>query len=139
MSVRFDLQSGHQCIRDLFMCLQDNQLSWPDVSCHFNFTLTHSSLCCNCNYKHQFETDQLYLELQVPPNGSHLNTCVEEHLNTSDLVQWFCDSCRKNTQAEKRQQLTAAVETDFIVVLLTRGMLSNTSNVIPTSDVFIRY
>ena len=75
----------------------------------------------------------------MPPNGSQLNTCVEEHLNTSDLVQWFCDSCRKNTQAEKRQQLTAAVETDFIVVLLTRGMLSNTSNVIPTSDVFIRY
>ena len=77
------------------MCLQNNQLNWPDVSCHFNFTLIHSSVCCSCNYKHQNQTDQLYLELQVPPNGTHLNTCVEEYLNTSDLVEWFCDGCKK--------------------------------------------
>ena len=127
------------------MCLQDNQLNWPDVSCHFNFTLNHSSTCCSCNYKYQNQTDQLYLELKVPPNETHLNTSVEEYLNTSDLVEWFCDGCKKNTQAEKRQQLAMGIETDFMIIILSRGMDSadgftlNTNNIISTSDLFVRY
>ena len=122
-SLRLNLISGQQCVRDFFLCLQENILSWPDVFLTFSFKITHSTTCCGCNQIHQSETTQMYVELPVPPDNSSLNDYVEEHLNTSTLVGKFCeDGCQKFVQAEKRSRLTLASETEFLIVILTRAI-----------------
>ena len=35
INTRFNMFSGQQCIRDLFVCLQVNNQYWPDISSHF--------------------------------------------------------------------------------------------------------
>ena len=142
---RFNLLFGQQCIRDLFICLQENAISWPDVSCHFNFTIQHSTVCCNCEYEFTTETNQVYLEMAVPPHDSCLNTAVESYFNTSDLITKFCgERCRKMVQAEKRSQLKNANEADLIVIILSRASGNpedyhiDFSEVHSTNDIFIR-
>ena len=113
LTQRFDLKSGQQCIRDLFICLHENAVSWPDVSCHFTFTIQHSTLCCNCQYEIKTEREHMYLNLPVPQHDSDLNTAIEDYFNTSNLVTRFCEeSCRKVVQAEKRHQLKTSDEAD---------------------------
>ena len=65
---RLDLRNGQQCVRDFFLCLNENLLSWPDVFSTFSFNLTNSSECSSCKHRNQFETNQLYVEMAVPPN-----------------------------------------------------------------------
>ena len=42
LKVRLDLVQGQQCIRDFFLCLEENVENWPDVFSCFGFRLTHS-------------------------------------------------------------------------------------------------
>ena len=146
LNQRFDLRSGQQCIRDLFICLEENAVNWPDITCHFNFTIEHSTLCCNCQYEIKTETDQLYLELSVPENNSDLYTAIEDFFNTSNLVTRFCEeSCKKVVQAEKRHQLKTREEASLITVILSRASgtadnhFLNENIVNAIHDVFIRY
>ena len=44
---RFDLHSGQQCVRDFFLCINENLESWPDVFSMLAFRLTHTSKCKN--------------------------------------------------------------------------------------------
>ena len=83
--------------------------------------------------------------MAVPPHDSYLNTEVESHFNTSDLITKFCDErCRKMVQAEKRSQLKNANEADLIVIILSRASGNpedhqiNFSEVHSTNDIFIR-
>ena len=39
-SLRLNLLSGQQCVRDFFLCLNENFLSWPDVFLSFGFKIT---------------------------------------------------------------------------------------------------
>ena len=52
-SLRLDLKSGQQCVRDFFLCLNENLLSWPDVYSTFGFEITHSTKCCSCHHVNQ--------------------------------------------------------------------------------------
>ena len=142
---RFDLLSGQQCIRDLFLCLQGNAESWPDVSSLFYFKITHSTTCCGCDQVTESETDQMYVEMRVPPHNTSLNDSVEELFNKSTLVGRFCDGkCQRFVQAEKCSKMTLARESEFFVVILTRavetldGFKLIESQTIPTADVLIR-
>ena len=144
--LHFNLQEGQHCIRDFFICLQENQISWPDVSSQFVFSTSYTSICCGCNYEFKTETDHPYLHLQIPPDNANLNEYIEEYFNTSALVGRVCeDGCRKFTQAETRNQLTSAADSKFLIVLLTRavetegGYEINRNKIIATNDVFIRY
>ena len=122
-SLRLNLISGQQCVRDFFLCLLENVLSWPDVCSPFTFNITHSTVCRSCNNVHQSETLQMYVEMPVPPENSSLNDYVEEYLNTSSLVGKFCeDGCQKLVQAEKSSRLTEAGETEFLNIILTRAV-----------------
>ena len=142
--LRLDLLSGQQCVKDFFICLEENMLSWPDVGSIFNFDVTHSTVCCACNNLTTTETTQLYVDIEVPPDNSHLNESVEEYFNISELFAMNCGNCKKIVQKEKRWTLTTASEAEFITVILRRTMETldgyelNKHRTIPTDDVFIR-
>ena len=105
--LRYNLISGQQCVRDFFLCLQENVLSWPDVCSPFIFRLTHSTQCCSCEQTHRTETTELFLEIDVPPANSNLSTYVSEYLNISSLIGKKCtNEQNKFVQAEKRVRIT---------------------------------
>ena len=90
-------------------------------------------------------TDQLYIELDIPPNDLNLNEKMEEYFNMSELIGVHCDGdCQQVTQVEKRNQLTDATDTMFLLVILSRaiqtadGFAVNENKVEATNDVFIR-
>ena len=74
-----------------------------------------------------------------------MNQYVEEFFNISELVGVYCEACQKILQKEKRSKLSSGSETEFIIVILRRGietldgfeLVKNSTN--PTDDVFIRY
>ena len=143
--LRLDLISGQQCVRDFFLCLDENFLSWPEVYFVFRFEITHSTSCCSCNHINQSETTQMYVELQVPSDNSNLSDCIEEFFNSSSLVGVYCEtSCGSLVQAEKSSKVTCTAETEFITVILTRavetldGFKINKNTTIATNDVLIR-
>ena len=87
----------------------------------------------------------MYVEVPVPEDKSNLNNKIEEHLNTSSLVGIHCENlCEKFVQVEKSSKLTSVSETNFLIVVLTRGietldgfqMIKNRT--VPTNDVFLR-
>ena len=144
-SLRLNLNSGQQCVRDFFVCLEENVVNWPDVYSSFVFKITHSSECLACHHVHQFETSQMYIELSVPVDGSNLNDCVEEYLCTSSLRGYNCeDGCKKFNQFERRSTLSKMKDAEFIIVLLTRteetldGYQLNRNRIIATNDIFVR-
>ena len=144
--VRLNLISGQQCVRDFFICLNENVTSWPDVYSYFGFQVTHSTTCCACNQTNEHETTQMYVELDVPPDGCELTKSIDDYLNTSSLVGMVCeDQCNKRfVQKEKSSILTNTAETEFILVILSRvtqamdGYHLNTNRTIATQDVCIR-
>ena len=143
--LRLNLMSGQQCVRDFFLCLNQNLLSWPDVYSSFGFKITHSSECLACHHYHQFDTEQMYIELDVPEDGSNLNNHVEDYLCTSSLMGFNCENgCKKFNQFERRSTVTKIEQTEYIIILLSRavetldGYQINTNKVIATNDIFIR-
>jgi hypothetical protein len=144
-NLRLNLLNGQQCVRDFFLCLNENFLSWPDVFLGFGFKITHSTKCCSCNQVNQSETTQMFIEFQVPPDGSNLNDYIEDYFNTSSRVGRFCENgCQEFSPSEKRSTISLAAETNFIIVVLTRaietldGFQLNRDRVTATNDVFIR-
>ena len=143
--LRLDLLNGQQCIRDFFICLQQNSLSWPDVCSFFNISIKHSTTCCACGLTNEYKTDQIHVELDVPQENTYLNDTVEEFFNSNDLVGRFCeDGCKTFAQAERRSRITSIEETQYIIVVLSRaletveGFKLVKNKVIPTRDVQIR-
>ena len=121
--MRLDLRRGQQCVRDFFICLNENLLSWPDVYSTFSFKLTHSTVCLSCNHINQHETNQTYFEILVPPNNAELNHYVEDIMNDESFVAVFCDEKFKNSaQKIKRTRLSCTNQAGFILIILTRGL-----------------
>ena len=87
----------------------------------------------------------MYVELQVPEDNSNLKDCVEEYFNISSLIGKNCEEgCKKFVEAEKRSRLTSITDTEFLIIILTRGMQSfdgtiyNRNRTVATEDVFLR-
>ena len=141
---RFDLRSGQQCVRDFFLCLQANVLSWPDIASCLFFNVTTSSTCLSCNHLQTSMTTQMFVELDVPPSKANLGDYVSEYLNTSSLVGVKCDACCKEVQKEKGSRLTSIKDTEFLTIILNRalqtleGFKFVKNEVNSTTDVFIR-
>ena len=60
LSLRQDLATEEQCIRDFLVCITENVDSWPDVFKFFAFDISHSTSCCRCNSTFATETTQLF-------------------------------------------------------------------------------
>ena len=122
-NMRFNLCEGQQCIRDFFICLQTNAEYWPDVCLHFNITIQHKSTCIKCGYSNEYETTQMHVEMEVPPNDTNLNDAVEEFFNTNSLVGRFCeDGCQSFAETEISTRMKLISETEFFTVILTRAV-----------------
>ena len=67
------------------------------------------------------EQNQLYVELDVPPNGSNLNEYVEKHFNGHYEVDYNCqDGCNVKYGAENRSMMKSCQDVEFLIVILRR-------------------
>ena len=74
---RLNLQTGQQCVRELFMCLDKNCAAWPDVYSFLSFKLNHKTVCSHCNASHEYDTMQLFIEIPVPANNITLKKMLK--------------------------------------------------------------
>ena len=76
--------------------------------------------------------------------NSSLNDCVEEYFNIGELVAANCDVCKNLVQVERKSKLKSISETEFIIIVLGRGIYTLDGyelvehRTFPTNDVFIR-
>ena len=140
-----NMRTGQQCVRDFFICLHENMENWIDVYQLFSLTTVNLLICKACGHINSSEQFQIYLELDVPPEGSNLNEYVEKALNGGTMVEYRCeDGCNVRSQADKRSLLKSGKETQFIIIMLRRtissefGMQIVPNNVYPDNDIDIR-
>ena len=120
---RFNLGQGQQCVRDFFLCLNENVDHWPDVYSMLAFGLTHSSKCNTCGHENSSETVQIYLEMEVPPDGSDLKAQVENYLNDGLPRLYNCEEgCKELRQKTIRMTVTNIQETEYLTIVLSRGI-----------------
>ena len=122
-NMRLDLRNGQQCVRDFFVALEENLLSWPDVYNYFAFQIVNSTTCSNCGRKSQSETIQIYEELDVPENQSTLKSSVDAYFNASTAVDSFCEEgCQFRGKGIRRTTLKSTKDTRFLVMIFSRAV-----------------
>ena len=122
-SMRLNLRSGQQCVRDFFVALKENLLSWPDVYHYFAFQMVNSTTCSNCGNKSQSEVSQIYEELDVPENNSTLKSSAEAFFNGSTTVDSFCeDGCKFRGEGIRRTTLKSTSDTRFLILIFQRAI-----------------
>ena len=142
--LRLNLISGEQCVRDFYVCINENSLSWPDVYSSLSFGISHSSRCTPCNDEFKSHTVQTYIELDVPADNSRLDTTIYEYLNNPSSCNQFCETCTAIVKKSYTKQLTRIEDSTFITVFLRRlvdsqdGLIINRNNVISTNGVSIK-
>jgi hypothetical protein len=123
--MRLNLRTGQQCVRDFFLCVHENVVNWPDLYKIFCFSTVTSTMCLACKHRNESEQSQIYLEMEVPPNGSELSDYQEEMINESSRVQYHCqDGCQAHFQAETRSLLKSVRQAEFLIVLLRRSIMT---------------
>jgi hypothetical protein len=119
--LHLNLRTGQQCVRDFFLCLKENLENWVDVYQLFCLNIIYSTTCVNCGKMNESEQNQLYVELDVPPNGSNLNEYVEKHFNGYCEVDYNCqDGCNVKCGAENRSMIKSCEDVEFLIVILRR-------------------
>ena len=132
-----NMRTGQQCVRDFFICLHENMENWIDVYRMFSFTTVNLSICLACGHRSSSEQFQIYLELDVPPEGSNLSEFVELALNDGTMVDYRCeDGCNSRSQAEKRTLLKSGRDSQFIIIMLRRTILSELGQQIVPNNVY---
>ena len=141
-----NLKSGQQCVRDFFLCIGENVENWTDFNEIFNFNLVNSTTCLACNHENISEQNQIYLEMEVPPDGSNLGEYVEQNLNGSSIVEYNCqDGCKRKFQADKRTLIKSIEQTEFLIILLRRSIATTegieivTNMIQATDNIDLRY
>ena len=120
-----NFNNRQQCVRDFFICLNENMEDWLDVHQTFSFTTINLSICISCGHKSESEQNQIYLEMDISPDGANLSQYVEETFNEGLMVDYNCeDGCQTKYQAEKRTVLKSVRETQFIIILLRRSIMA---------------
>ena len=138
--LHLNLGTGQQCFRDFFLCLKENLESWIDVYQLFCVNINFSTTCLNCNKKSESEQNQLYVEIDVPPNGSNLNEYVEKTLNGYDEVDYDCqDGCNVKSEAANRSMIKSCQDTEFLIVILRRVILGEAGPMIVQNSVNSTY
>ena len=121
--MRLDMGNGQQCVRDFFICINQNLESWPDVFATFSFSTRNTSECSACHKRNAYETNQIYIELDVPPNNSILKDYVEDYFNTQSNFHSYCDGeCKKLSDKITWTSLIRSDEAKFLIVILSRGI-----------------
>ena len=126
--VYLNLGFGQQCVRDFFICLNENVSNWIDLYEFICFHTVDTTMCLQCQHKNESHQRQIYIEMEVPPEGSTLSNFVEEQFNGSYLVDYNCESCNMSSEAEKRLVLNSVENTNFVIVLLRRSVFGDEGN-----------
>ena len=146
-----NLENGQQCCRDFFLALKENLTAWPEVFALFCFQIMEETRCPNCKRVTSTNDDsepRMYLEMEVPGNGSDLSYVVETELHSSqDVESYHCESrnggCGMRLTARHRNMIKSMTDKQFIIVLLRRvietndGYEINRNNVRATGDIQI--
>ena len=124
-SLHLNLSTGQQCVRDFFVCLKENLENWIDVYEKFQFTTVNTTTCLKCKHRNSSEQNEIYMEMDVPPDRSRLSSFVEEFLTESLIVEYHCqDGCNAYYQAENKRQLKSVNESQFLLILLRRSVMT---------------
>ena len=120
-STRLTLGTGQQCVRDFFIALSQCRESWLDVYTYLNVTFKRIMSCSNCRWvSAQTEDEELYLELDCPPNGSSLKDVVRMNFNEGVVTKYNCGSGCGSTRCLQKKLLEDVTVTKFITLVLTR-------------------
>ena len=93
-------------------------------------------MCLNCRKNNSSEQNQLYLEIDVPPNGSNLNEYVEIALNEPIKVEYNCqEGCKVKSEAENRTMIKSCQNVEYFIVLLRRVVHSETGPMVIENNV----
>ena len=117
-----NLRTGQHCIRDFFICLEENFSDWIDLHTFLSLKTIDSTCCTKCNKENVVELNSVYVEMDVPPDGSSLSQYVEKHFNESYFVDYKCERCNSKSGAEKQIYLKSVNQTEFIIILLRRSI-----------------
>ena len=141
---RLNLLQGQQCVRDFFVCLSQNEASWPDVASLLSFEMTSATTCGICKYSSQSTAKHSHHEIPVPQNNSNLATFVENLFNEGIHVDNNCSSCNEHYNGIQRKTLTNVSKTQFKVIFCPRylqtidGLELIDNKVNSTGDVMLR-
>ena len=135
-AVHLKLGTGQQCVRDFFLCLSENLETWIDVYQLFCVNFVFTTTCLSCGKVSCSEQNQLYLELDVPPNGSNLNEFVEVALNEPYKVEYNCqEGCKVKSEAENRTMIKSCMNVEYFIVILRRHVHCETGTMILENNV----
>ena len=71
------------------------------------------------------ESNQIYEEMQVPEDQSHLKFYVEQFFNESSIVDSHCqEGCRVSGQGTRRTTLKSTRDSKFIILIFSRAVES---------------
>ena len=121
-SSRLNLGTRQQCVRDFFIAICDNRESWLDVYTFLNYNVQGSIHCSNCGYtSNQEPEEELYCEMECPPDGSNLSEAVRVTFNEGEMIEYLCErGCRTRGHAVKKRMLIDVASTKFIILILKR-------------------
>ena len=138
-----NILSGQHCARDLFILLTENKHNWLDVYNLFHHVVLQTVTCPFCQRISTLTSSDLYREILCPPDGSKLRNYLELLFNCEENVDYFCEEgCKKHGKFKKKLQLVSEDSSNFLLVILTRGISENVNNyknkVIATDDIKIK-
>ena len=74
--------------------------------------------------------------MDVPPDGTKLSNSIEEMNNGSCIVQYHCQhGCQAKYQAEKRTVIKSIENSEFLIILLRRTIMTNNGREIVDNEV----
>ena len=102
-------------------------------------------ICTYCNSTSEYETNEVFLEITLPPYNSSMKEIIENELNNTSFVEASCtESCKRMVRKTKRLEITNCEDVKFLIVILSRGVQTNEGyrflkqKVDVLEDVFIR-
>ena len=123
-----NILTGQQCARDLLIILSENKASWFDVYQAFHHVTVQTLRCPFCNRESAYRSSELYRELSCPPNNSRLRNYIEQIFSCTEEVEFVCEGCRKRGLFKKSLKLCSRESSEFLIFVLTRGILDQVNN-----------
>ena len=134
---RENILFGQQCARDFLIILSENKENWLDVYHTFHHVTVQTLACPNCKRESYYRSSDLFREMTCPPDNSRLKNYIEQTFSCSEEVEFTCEGCQKRGIFKKSLKLCSEESSEFIIVVLTRGvsdLINNYNNKVNVTD-----
>ena len=135
----YNLQIGQQDAKDFFICLQRNQIHWPDVFNTFKVKMKSISECRNCGHKSsQARSDDfMFLEFLCPDSGTKMSSFLTQMFENPVIrSEWRDeDGCGQRSGALLHNKIVNLEETEFLIIVLQRLVDDGNGQVILRNNV----